>query len=178
MLLAALVYWFLAMRIRIRAGVYLCGIAGSYFVQAGAWGVFLRADGEILCGADSLKPVLHRRYTAGKAARKRSAALPKWLRRLLRAGTAEYFSVYARIGLGDACTTAMAAGSVRAAGTALLACAGLPCMLRVEPDYRSACFCLTAEGIFAVCPGDIVFAAIKAAAERRRKRDSNGKSSH
>lgn len=171
MLLAALVYWFLAMRIRIHAGVYLCGRTGSFFVQAEAWGMSLRTDGEFLCGEGSLQPVLRRRYTSGHAARKRSAVLPKCLRWLLHAGTTECFSAYVRIGLGDACVTALAAGGIRAAGTALLACVGLPRTLQVVPDYQNACFCLTAEGILAVSPGDIVFAAIK---NRSRKKKEEG----
>lgn len=83
----------------------------------------------------------------------------------LRGGRFERISL--RLGLGDACMTAIAAGAVRA-----LLCAMIPgglrgCDLYVKPEFSG--ICAHAAGIFSCQAGDIMLAALKTASGKRAR---------
>ena len=171
MLLVALFYLLLATRFTVRGRLCLCGAQGSVQLEAGALGVYFHMDEEL-----SLTPggrILRPRYGPShlKPPRRHSMTLrsarPYW-RSVLRAGRMDRARLSVRLGLDDAAKTAVAAGAVRALVLSLLAGLDVPMELRVEPDFRSACFLVAVQGIFSARPGDIMFAMIRVLARRRR----------
>lgn len=81
------------------------------------------------------------------------------------------FDLYIRVGLKEAGHTALTAGALRSAAAALLSHLPTPrpCEVRVQPDFGGACFLMAAHCIFRAMPGDIIFAALKAAIKMTRK---------
>ncbi|MDO5377963.1 MAG: hypothetical protein Q4G52_06480 [Clostridia bacterium] len=81
------------------------------------------------------------------------------------------FDLDLRVGLREADHTALTAGALRFAATALLARLPMPkpCRINVQPSFDGACFLMTAHCIFRAMPGDIIFAALKAAIKTTRK---------
>lgn len=81
------------------------------------------------------------------------------------------FDLYIRVGLREAGHTALTAGALRSAAVALLSRLPTPrpCKVCVQPDFGGTCFLMTAHCIFRAMPGDIIFAALKAAIKMTRK---------
>ena len=93
-------------------------------------------------------------------------------------GRMELLSLDARIGLGDAAQTAVAAGSLRAIAAAVfsrLDCEA-DCELRVMPDFERAGFCAQACCIFSCQAGDIMLAVLRAALQKNRREGLGWKS--
>jgi len=175
MILIALAYLLLALRVRISLCLSLSGTSGSLMLSAGAAGFRLRFDGEIRRVRDGLLLSLRPRYgklSKDKQPQKesgRTLRIVRWYLWFARTGRMELLSLHVRIGLGDAAQTALAAGCIRA-----LAAAGFLRLeseadheLRVEPDFASPCFCMQARCIFSCQAGDIMLAAIRAGKSRR-----------
>ena len=102
MALIMLAYWLLAIRITVRAGAALCGLQGSYEVEAGAFGVYVRVDGTV---------DLKRRMLRTNGGREISIdARPKRkpeIFELVSAGRFEAACIHVRLGLFDAAETAV-----------------------------------------------------------------------
>ncbi len=90
---------------------------------------------------------------------------------VMRAAHWEKMELRIRIGTGNAATTALAAGSVRAAGLSVLSCVKNrpPCDFRVEPVFKTPCVLIYARCIFFVRAGDIMIAAVKTAVKKMQK---------
>ena len=165
MLLIALVYLLLAVDITVMAGASVYGMRGSFFIEAGTFGVFFRKDREI-----DLSAAKKRR--AGGGGKRASPAGKRRLRkalRLLRAGRFKSVDVHMRLGLSDAAGTAVAAGSLRAALLAALSGLRVPARVAIEPDFGSPCCLLAARGISSFRLGDIILAALKTARRNRKE---------
>lgn len=81
------------------------------------------------------------------------------------------FDLHIRVGLDEAGGTALTAGALRTAASMLLSHAPLPgsCQIDVQPNFGGPRFLMTAHCIFRAMPGDIIFAALKAAIKMTRK---------
>ena len=91
--------------------------------------------------------------------------------RTLRSGRFERIAIHLRMGLGDACQTAVAAGAAQALICALLASAGYgqACELRIVPEFSGTCLHARLQGIFSCQVGDIILAALKTACRNRKE---------
>ena len=89
----------------------------------------------------------------------------------LRSGQCDSVMLHVRLGLGDACATALASGTVHALACSLLAPLSelRNCDLRMMPDFEKACLCVHARGIFFCSAGDIMLALLKAAPRKRKE---------
>lgn len=163
MLLIALVYLLLAMRIKVRAGVAFCEMQGSVFIEFGALGLSFRQDRRVNL-AEKMR-CLRAQEDAGSVSRKRQL---KTLR-LLRAGRFESVCVHARLGVDDAAKTAVAAGAARAALLAAATGMNIRASVIVDPDFEKPCFLLSARGIYSFCAGDIILAAAAAWIQKQKE---------
>jgi len=175
MILIALAYLLLALRVRIGLNLSVSGTSGSLMLIAGAAGFCLRFDGEIHRESGRLLLTLRPRY--GKLSREkrpkeesgRALRIARWYLWFARTGRMERLALDARVGLGDAAQTALAAGCLRALAAAAFSRLESEAAyeLRVTPDFGCACFCAQARCIFSCQPGDIMLAAIRAGKSRR-----------
>jgi len=167
----ALVYILLCVRIRVQLEAAWENGQGSASFCVGAMGVYLRRDFVLAVQAFSIRALP--RY--GKTKKKKSAdqgrKIRSWLLEALRSKRFERIALYLRLGLGDACETAVAAGAVHAIGSIALAAAGdrRLCELRVTPDFANPCLCAHLQGIFSWQLGDIMLAALKQAHRKRKE---------
>lgn len=188
--LVALVYLLLALRVRIRTEAALCGMAGALMLSAEAAGIAVRFDGEIQQKGKGIFLTIRPRYGRLSKEKKPEEERGKSLRltrRYLwfaRMGRIEQLLLDARIGLGDAAQTAIAAGSLRAiAATAFSRIdSKADFALHVMPDFERAGFCAQVRCIFSCQTGDIMLAALRTALQKNSKktgeRDWIGKASH
>lgn len=169
----ALAYLLLCLRIRVRMDVSFANGRGLASFAVGTLGAYLRRDFALVQGRSILS--IRAEPLHGKPMPKRSARRGRLIRRYLldalRSRRFERMAVHLRIGLGDACETAVAAGALRALLSALLVSVGDPAIgdLRVAPDFDRACFCADVSGIFSYQLGDIILAALKQAQRNRKE---------
>ena len=177
--LVAFVYLLLAMRVRIRTEVALCGTAGTLLLSAEAAGVAVRFDGEIHRKGNGIFLTIRPRYgrlsKEKKPGEERGMSL-RLIRRYLwfaRMGRMELLSLDARIGLGDAAQTAVAAGSMQAIAAAAFSRlhSEADSVVCVMPDFERVGFCAQARCIFSCQAGDMMLAAVKAALKKTGKPD-------
>lgn len=178
MLLIAAVYLLLAMRVRVHASVKMRGGRGNVQAEIHVFMLTLCFDRSIALGSGMLRA---RRKRPKPSARERISAVRRawpYAIAVLRAVCFEHLGLDVRLGLGEACSTALAAGTAKAGVSALFSFLnpGAPCDLRIEPDFQSSCFLLSARCIFSACPGDIMFAVLKAAVKKSRKEGFGWKS--
>lgn len=185
MLLIALLYGLLAMRVSVHACAGLCGAQGSVRAELRLAGLILRFDGVIIPKEEGASLRLMPRYGRTKRPKPPARTRLRRLRRAgpyllaaLHAGRFEQISLHMRLGLEEAWSTAVAAGTVKAGVSALLSAlqTDAPCDLRVDSDFRAPCFLMTARCIFSACPGDIMFAVLKAAVKKTGKEGFGWKS--
>lgn len=167
----ALIYIALAMPVTLRAGIVLHGMQGSYAAELGACGVFVRLDGLI----DLKRRMLTPRQGRERRLSGRRNSRPRLLR-LASVVRFEAMTVHVRAGLGDAAQTALAAGAMRAALSAVMGRIGKPAQVIIEPDYCAPGFALEARGIVSFCVGDIIHAAICAALKKKKREGFGWKS--
>ncbi len=170
MALAAMVYLLACMPVTVCASFFIDGMQGAARLRVEALCVRLEWDWTLRL---TPKPAARARY--GRKERKRGgkggadalrAALSLWRRDPGARG-----EVAVRLGLPGARETALAVGGARAALLALLSPLGARGRVHwlVEPDFFSPGLLACGRCIFAVTPGDISIAAIKAAASKLRK---------
>lgn len=117
---------------------------------------------------------------------RRSLAMPPaYIRRLVQTirdtVRVHELEMMLRIGLDEAWSTAIAAGSTHATLNSALGAAQLSAVSRVQiiPDFAATCFCAHLRCIFSVTLGDIMLSVIKTALKSAGRRgDSYGAASH
>ncbi|MBR5301245.1 MAG: DUF2953 domain-containing protein [Clostridia bacterium] len=175
--LLALIYLLLCVRLRVQLDLSIAGAQGGVVFTVGALGVNVRHEAEIMRKENGMGLRLepHKKKGSGKkhpaAQRAVQRVLAPYLKEVVRLRRIERLMLHVRLGLGDACETAVAAGgayallSVLAPIVARLA----DCDIRVTPDFAGACFHVRGQGIFFCQLGDIMLAALKAARRKRRE---------
>ena len=169
----ALAYLLLCLRIRVRMDVSFANGRGLASFAVGTMGAYLRRDFALVQGRSILS--IRAEPLHGKPMPKRSARRGRLIRRYLldalRSRRFERMAVHLRIGLGDACETAVAAGAVQALSCAMLVrvCEMDRCDLRVSPDFSRCCLQAHMTGIFSCRLGDIILAALTAARRKRKE---------
>lgn len=175
----AAVYLLLALRIHIGAEAAVRGTEASLSLNVGALGLRLHVDGELRREAKGLALRIGQGNAPLRLSRP-TKAQTQHMRRLwpyalaaIRAGRFEGLALQVRLGLGDAAQTALAAGALRALLSALLAAlgGGLPCMLRIVPDFKGTGLEAHGQGVFLFQAGDVMAAVMRAALKRARKED-------
>jgi len=171
----ALVYSLLCVRLRVQLEASFVNGQGSASFSVGAFGVQLRRDFALLWKPPSLAIRAMPRYGKATFPKKnpprRGHRIRSYLINALRSKQFERVALHLRLGLGDACATAVAAGTVHALACALLAAAGDPRIseLRVTPDFAQAGLCAHMTGIFSCRLGDIMLAALRPARRKRKE---------
>ena len=169
----ALAYLLLCLRIRVRMDVSFANGRGLASFAVGTMGAYLRRDFALVQGRSILS--IRAEPLHGKPMPKRSARRGRLIRRYLldalRSRRFERMAVHLRIGLGDACETAVAAGAVQALSCAMLVrvCEMDRCDLRVSPDFSRCCLQVHMTGILSCRLGDIILAALTAARRKRKE---------
>ncbi|MBQ8619900.1 MAG: DUF2953 domain-containing protein [Clostridia bacterium] len=174
--LAALAYWLLCVRIRVRLEAFFVNGQGGASFSIGALGMHVRRDYALVRGDNAFSLRL-RPYKGKWHEKKKNGPMSRYLSRLvkhilldaLHGGRLE--RIVLSLSLGDACETALAAGAVRALLCALLAGLGgrANCGLSVVPDFDEEELRVHAAGIFSCRAGDIMLAALKAARGKRKE---------
>lgn len=168
----ALAYLLLGASVTVRASAGLCGAGGAAQVSIGALGVCAQLDAVLALEDGRLR--LTPRYGTQRQRRRGKRPGAVWrdaLRKALHASGGARAQVCVRLGLPEAHETALAAGAARALLASLLAAASDEASweLVVRPDYAEPGLLLTARCIFSFTLGDIMFAALRAAANQRWK---------
>ena len=173
-----LIYLLLCLRLRIRLEAEFADGQGSAVLSAGAFGVSLRRKYVLaLEGKRLVFCAVPRRGRAKMHRRKDpvSESVGRFMKaytiRALRSGRFQHLMIHARLGLGDACATALAAGAAHALCCSLLAalCDLRRCDLRMTPDFDRPCLRVQASGIFFCSTGDIILAVLRAVFNKRRE---------
>ena len=170
--LIVLVYLLLGTPLTVRASLGVSGAGGVAQASVGTLGVLAQIDARLCLCERKLRFIP--RYGTQKRQRRGKSAGHIWrevLRAALRSSEVIHIDVRARLGLGEADATAVAAGAVRALLTSLLASRDEPLegALVVVPDFSAPGLLLTARCIFSFTPGDIMIAALSAATKKMRK---------
>ena len=170
--LILLVYLLLGTPLTVRASIGVSGAGGVAQASIGALGMLAQIDARLCLKGKRLQ--LEPRYGTQKKRRRGKSAGHIWreaLRAALRSSERIHVDVRARLGLGEADATAMAAGAVRALLASLLASRDEPLegALIIVPDFSAPGLLLTARCIFSFTPGDIMIAALQTAAKKVRK---------
>ena len=170
----ALIYVLLCVRLRIQLEAGFTDGRGSAALGVSAFGISLRRDFVLTAGANGFAAVP--RYEKGKKKKNRASGymgrlLKDYAIQSLRSGQCDSVMLHVRLGLGEACATALASGTVHALACSLLAPLSelRNCDLRMTPDFEKACLCVHARGIFFCCAGDIMLALLKAAPRKRKE---------
>ena len=169
------IYLLLALRVRISLEGSLCGGMGSLVLSAGAAGVYIRFDGIIRQEDSRIFLALVPRYAARSKKKRTKKAHGKSIRIIRRylwfakTGRMERLSLQARIGLGDAAGTAVAAGALRALASAVFERAGHGAQtdVYVSPDFERAVFAVRVRCLFSCQPGDMMLAAVRYAMRKK-----------
>ena len=175
--LLALTYILLCVRIRVRLEAEVVNRRGSAALCLSAPGVSLRREYDIVGkGSPLLLRLVPRHGSRRKKKKPASAFFVRWLRDYtlgaLRRGHFECLAIDLRLGLGDACETAVAAGVMQALLCALLAHTGnrRACALSVVPEFSGTCLHGRLMGVFSCQVGDVILAALKTARRNRKER--------
>lgn len=170
----ALAYSLLCLRLRVQLEAAWWDQKGSAALRVGLLGMHLRRDYALALCAQA--PFVCVRLRNGKPLRKkktkeRDRSIRSHLLSILRVKRFESFALHVRLGLGDACETAVAAGAVQALSCAMLVrvCEMDRCDLRVSPDFSRCCLQAHMTGIFSCRLGDIILAALTAARRKRKE---------
>ena len=169
-------YILLCVRIRVQLEAELTDEGSGAALCVSILGGKLRRDFEIVRGKYlfSLRAV-HRHNRKRKKEHPASACFIRLLRDYaidtLRRGRFEHLAIHVRLGLGDACGTAVAAGAVHALICALLVSAGhgQACDLRIVPEFSGLCLQAHLQGIFSCQAGNIIFASLQTARRNRKE---------
>jgi len=159
------IYLLLALRVRVSLEGSLCGTGGNLVLSAGAAGMYIRFDGVVK--KEGVFFTIAPRYAVRPKKAKKKEAHRKSVRVLrtylwfARTGRMERLTVNARIGLGDACETAMIAGALRALASAAVLRVERGVDLHVVPDFDCASCAMQICCVFSCQPGDIMLAAIR-----------------
>ncbi len=147
-------YSLLALPVRITLNVQLHGMLRETTVELCAAGFFHRFR------------MPKKKKRDGK--RSQSKAILDAVRGAARVDCIEAF---ARVGTGDACSSALASGSLRAALFAGIAALGEVKKVRVlvVPDYSQRIFTLDLRYVFFLSAGDLMLSAARLARRKRRK---------
>jgi len=166
----AVVYILLCVRIRVRLEASWENGLGSAAFCVGALGVYLRRDFVIDVQAYSIRAI-PRYGKEKKNAQGRAKIIRKRMLEALRSGCFESIMLHVRLGLGDACVTAIAAGALHALGSMVFSVyeGTRQCELCITPDFSKACLCVHLQGIFSWQVGDIMIAALKRARRKRKE---------
>ena len=169
-----LAYLLLGVPVTVRASAGLSNLEGAAQVSLSALGACLQRDAVLRWGPGP-RPRLCARYArspkSGAGAGPDAALVWRILHAALRASRVRHLRVGVRLGLLEAQQTAVAAGAVRALLTSVLAASRevQGCEVAVVPDFAAPGLLLSARCIFSFTPGDIMFAALGAAASKLRK---------
>lgn len=183
--LIAALYSLLALGVHIRLEAAVWDDQGSLSVQISAAAFQLRSDAEIGWKQGRLRIVRRSKRRREKRTQRQGGRLAfRLLKTAMRRGWMKRLHLHGRIGLEDACATALAAGAIRALAAAMLRkphSSGIQ-EICIEPDYECACLRGYVFCIFSCPLGDIMLAVLKAAVSKSGKkpgkRDSGGKASH
>lgn len=175
----AALYLLLALRIHLEAEGFVQGRTGGLTMHVGAAGVVLHMEGKLQRDQEGLLLSMTSRSSRairlsgpnGQQKKRMRKAWP-YVRAALRAGRVEGLGIQIRLGLEDAAETALAAGALAAALSALLAGLGIrtPWALRVMPDFKDAGFAARGYGAFSFQAGDIAAAVMRTALKRAGKK--------
>ena len=175
--LVVVTYLLLAIRVRIRTEASIWGTTGALLLSAQAVGITFRFDGVILRKKKGIFLTVKPRF--GRLSRKRKPGEERgksirMIRRYLwfaRTGKMERLSLDARVGLGDAAQTAVAAGCLRALASAAFMKIGSGASeeMCITPDFDHAGVCVQLRCIFSCQAGDIMLAAARAALQKNRR---------
>lgn len=184
--LVALSYLLLALRVRIGTEIWLSGLKGGLSLCVQAAGVSLCFDGEIIRPkkGDFFRVVpRYGKQPEEKQTKQKSRRTLRMIKAFLwlgRTGCIERLSFDARVGLGDAGETALAAGCLQALAAALFARLNSEAAqeIRVAPDFETTGLCVMLRCIFSCQAGDIMLAVIRTAVKKAGERDWIGKASH
>ena len=188
-----LAYLLLACPVAVRFAAGMNGMSGSALMEVSYLGLCLRYDGVLAARPGGELPHMTARYgrrdgRGERARRKRqtdSGRGEETLRRIRRyiallnlSGCSGRTALDLRIGMGDAAATALTAGALRAALPGALAGFARQAQhaVAVEPEYARPCLVVCLRGIFSAPAGDIMFAAAKAAMNKKRKEGARWKS--
>lgn len=188
MLTIALLYWLLCARVKMRLMMVIHGSRGSFSMEMTSSVIHAQWNGMLTWTLTDKPPFLSIRFGEKSILpwgrlREKEKRRNRVKRSALRAFQIESVETFMRVGLGDAASTAVAAAALQAMLSAMAAVWCVP-IYRSSIDRQSSGVCLAASAccIFSASLGDIMFAAVKAAAKecsiRRGKRDSVGKASH
>lgn len=169
MLLAAAVYLFLCLPLRVQAHLCMHGIHLEWHVSASVCGIGIRRDEQLCIKEGKLRregpPTRPKRE--GQSGARQRRAVGRAVRAALEAAGYRRASVYAVIGLGDAAATALAAGAASAAVNTAACRWRIPVRTQITPDYDHAQMTVIANGIFVTRPGDIIAALLMNRGRRR-----------
>ena len=106
-----------------------------------------------------------KRESTGSQHQKRSRRIKRFL---LQCASVNEININASVGLGEAWSTALAAGSIRAVLFSAFSFLRIAehTAVYVVPDFSSAGFCVHLRCIFSLSAGDVMFSAIKEALKR------------
>ena len=174
--LVALMYLLLCVRLRVQIDLAIENLQGSVAFAVGAFGVSVhheaviarKAQGVGFCLEPRNKP---RRKKSPAAQRAVQRLLMPYLRDVVRFRRIERLMFHVRLGLGDACETAVTAGAVYAVLCAIAPPFVSPaaCDIRVTPEFAGACLWVRSQGIFFCQMGDIMLAALMTARRKRKE---------
>lgn len=176
MLLVFLLYLLLSLRVTVRLSAGIGAQQSAVSASVGALGLWVRYEGVIVL--EGAKPHVQPRYGSKKRKGKklkqrldRCKRLWPWLRALVPCLDFARCDLLLRIGLGQADETAVAAGALRAAISALAASlpAAPPLRLHVQADFERPAFLGVGHCIFSFALGDIMFAAARFALRKTRR---------
>ena len=173
----ALAYWLLCLRLRVQIDVSVADGQGSVAFCVGVGRVSWRRMAAIKRKKQGIGLTLVPQGESKSSGKNQTIhrvvqrALQQYLRGVICRRDFVCLALDVRVGLDDACETAVAAGAVHAIAAALFAAAAKPqaCMLRVTPDFSSVCFCAHGRSIFFCQLGDIMLAALTAARRKRKE---------
>ena len=170
----ALIYVLLCVGLRIQLEAGFADGQGSAALCVSAFGISLRRDFVFEAGVNGFAAVP--RYGKGKKQKNRTSGymghfMKAYAIKSLRSGQFDSLMLHVRLGLGDACATALASGTAHALVCSLLAPLSdlRSCNLRMTPDFDQVCLCVHARGIFSCSAGDIMLALLKAAPRKRKE---------
>ena len=177
LILIALVYLLLCLRLRVQIDVSIDRIQGDVSLSVGAFGLSVRHEAEIVSKKNGVGFCLESRGKMGNK-RKNSAAqkiavhlIVPYFRDVIRQRRIDRLTLHVHLGLGDACSTAVAVGGVYALFGILASAVVNPasCVMHVKPDFAKACFHVRGQGIFFCQVGDIMLAVIQSTWKKRQK---------
>lgn len=159
----ALAYILLCVSIHVRLEASWINAQGSATFSVGVLGVYLHRDFVMTAHACSVQvQTRYGRIEKGKP-RNTSHRIQSWLVHAVRSRRFEQVAFNLRLGLGDACATAVAVGAVNMLARTLLASVHdyRLCDVHIIPDFTKICLCANLQGTISYRLGDVILAVIK-----------------